>query len=62
MRRKRMHGFGLHFLLKKPDRANAARIAFSRPLISNADREENAVDPTEVNSVGDKWYHIEGLN
>jgi hypothetical protein len=62
LRRKRMHGFGLHFMLGRHDRANAARMAFSRPLLSNAERLENQVDPTNSNTIGDKWYHIEGLN
>ena len=32
IRRKRMHGFGLHFLLGKSMRAASAILAFSRPL------------------------------
>jgi hypothetical protein len=32
IRRKRMHGFGLHFLLNKKFRSLSARLAFSRPL------------------------------
>lgn len=53
-----MHGFGLHFVLSQHDRANAARLAFSRPLIEPA---EHIADPTDMNSIMDKWYHIEGL-
>ena len=32
IRRKRMHGFGLNFILPKSFRSNSARMAFSRPL------------------------------
>jgi len=56
-----MHGFGLHFLLNRNHRANAARMAFSRPLLDQKEREEIAADPTDMNTIADKWYHIEGL-
>ena len=32
VRRSRMHGFGLSFLLGRSERSNSARLAFSRPL------------------------------
>ena len=32
IRRKRMHGFGVNFILPKSLRSNSARLAFSRPL------------------------------
>ena len=32
IRRNRMHGFGLNFILQKSFRSNSARLAFSRPL------------------------------
>ena len=55
-----MHGFGLHFLLKTSERANAARLAWSRPLKLEEDLVSKH-DPTNISSIRDVWYHIENL-
>jgi hypothetical protein len=53
IRRNRMHGFGLNFILQKSFRSNAARLAFSRPLKENYEivTRSNHLreDPTDLN-------------
>jgi len=49
IRRKRMHGFGLHFVLSDSFRSNSARLAFSRPLRDSKYITDMAADPTDVN-------------
>jgi hypothetical protein len=63
VRRIRMHGFGLHFLLGPSDRANAATLAFSRPILANNhDDEYKAVKrDNDITVIKDKWYYIENL-
>lgn len=61
LRRARMHGFGLHFLLDEKFRSLSARLAFSRPLMEVEVIETLLNDPTDINTIRDKWYHIENL-
>jgi len=49
VRRKRMHGFGLNFLLNHIVRNNSARLAFSRPLLEKDDLQPGIYDPTDIN-------------
>lgn len=53
VRRIRMHGYGLHFLLGPSDRGNAGTLAFSRPLKeANNDAEYEAVKNTnDINAI-----------
>jgi hypothetical protein len=61
IRRKRMHGFGLHILLNKKFRSLTARLAFSRPLKDANDSLRMMRDPTDITEVKDRWYHIDNL-
>lgn len=56
IRRKRMHGFGLHFILSNSLRSNSARLAFSRPLRDSKFIFDITKDPTNINEIEDKWF------
>ncbi len=61
-----MHGIGLHFKLDPSFRSNSARLAFSRPIRTSmhdllCDEHEQALNPTDMNAIPDKWYAIKNL-
>lgn len=56
-----MHGFGLTYLLDTTLKNTAARLAFSKPLRGQQDLDLLVHDPTDINSLEDKWYYIENL-
>ena len=62
IRRKRMHGFGLHFMLGNSLRNLSARLAFSRPLSKETLPDAIAGDPTDIKMIEDKWHYIEHLH
>jgi len=63
IRRTRLHGIGLHFLLNKIMRNLSARLAFSVPLRTKEDLERgNLSDPSDANGIkGETFYYIENL-
>jgi len=54
-----MHGFGIHFNLNEQLRGLSGRLAFSRPLRPEPQRD--LVDPTNLQEIRDKWYFIENM-
>jgi len=56
VKRSRMHGIGLNFLLNNKLRKISARIAFSKPL--NHESNCEGEDPTDMHSIGNLWLHI----
>jgi len=63
IRRTRLHGIGLHFLLDKIMRNLSARLAFSVPLRSKEDLQRSVLsDPSNANEIeGEPFYYIENL-
>lgn len=63
VRRFRMHGFGLHFLMTLAQRNNAATLAFSKPLQPDQNSEvyKQVKYKNDIASIKDPWYYIENL-
>ncbi len=64
LRRKRMQGLALNFLLKRNERYMSAHLAYSRPLRNENDPKSGskAEGDTDIVDVGDKFDHLEGLD
>ena len=62
IRRLRLHGTALHFLLGKTMRNMTGELAFSKPLMTKRDIIPYAEDPSEITAIeGEPWYYIENL-
>ena len=59
IRRTRMHGFGLLYLLSPSKRHNAARLGFSKKLKTHDKRKNGTNDITEILN---KWNYIENIS
>lgn len=59
IRRIRMHGIGLHYILKTSERAGAARMSFSRPLREEEEKSGSEEENSDWNELNDKWAHID---
>jgi hypothetical protein len=58
IKRSRMHGIGLNFLLTSSLRTISGRLAFSKPLNPAS---IVAQDPTDLNEIPDPWLYIEDI-
>ena len=60
IRRKRMHGYALHFLTKQRDRALSAMLAYSKHLGEDHSHKKDKT-PAEFADVQDWWGKNENL-